>query len=641
MCGIAGVVGTKDPHAMEAVKKMVSALARRGPDSEGIERWDQTILGHRRLAIFDLSQAGRQPMVSADGSIGVVFNGAIYNFKKLRKGLMASGYAFMSNTDTEVLVHGYREWGIDKLITMLTGMFAFGLWDNRTRKLYLVRDRLGVKPLVYAVREGVLAFASTLGALRRGEFVADLNENAVMDFLEFGFVPDDKCIYRGAIKVPAASIVEWSDGNVDVRKYWAPPAPPPASSVSFHEAVEETERLLLKSVEIRLHADVPVGALLSGGIDSALVCWAVKKLGANITTYTVGTPGDPWDETKDAIETARLLGIRHHILEMSAEDTPEIEELVSAYAEPFACASALGMLKISRVIAESVKVLLTGDGGDDVFLGYPEHRHLWLAQKLSATLPSAVTDLWYASRSSFPRIGPLRRAAALLDYATAGLGTFANNQTVFSSCKGNGFLGERLLSAPVDRGSIPLSHEAGRRVLQDFIDYHLKTRFVAEYMTKVDGATMHYGLEARSPFLDHNLWEFASLLPFELRLRRGRLKAVLRELVRLKIGKTVANKLKRGFGIPAHRWMVGRWLPLVEAALQESILDDGGWIHAKAVRKQLQSSVFKGFASKQLWYIFVLESWMKYQYTANSESVPAGSQHLMESSEAAIRNIRS
>ncbi|HYJ47925.1 MAG TPA: hypothetical protein VEV81_15050, partial [Pyrinomonadaceae bacterium] len=224
MCGIAGLIGAGDrERAQSAVAKMVSALAGRGPDGEGLEVWPEAVLGHRRLAIFDLSEAGRQPMLSPDRSIGVAFNGAIYNFRELRSDLEARGYNFRSQTDTEVLIHGYSEWGIDRLVERLRGMFAFGLWDDRARKLFLVRDRLGVKPLLYAVRGGQIAFASTLRALRLGGFTGEIDERAMAEYLEFGYVTDERAIYKEAVKVRAAQIVEWEGGALRQREYWQPP----------------------------------------------------------------------------------------------------------------------------------------------------------------------------------------------------------------------------------------------------------------------------------------------------------------------------------------------------------------------------------------------------------------------------------
>ncbi len=617
MCGIAGLIGKTDTTAAaSAVGRMVCALARRGPDGEGIERWGEAVLGHRRLAIFDLSEAGRQPMCAPDRSLGIVFNGAIYNFLDLRAELEARGYAFKSNTDTEVLVHGYREWGIDELVARIRGMFAFGLWDEHARKLFLVRDRLGVKPLAYAERDGQLAFASTVRALRLGRFVEEIDEAAVAEYLEFGYVTDERAIYRGAKKVPAATIVEWSGGQTRTREYWSPPKAVEASAApSFEEAVEETERLFLRAVEMRLQADVPVGALLSGGVDSSLVCWAIAKLGGDITAYTVGTPGDAWDETADATATAQTLGISHRVLELSAADEPNIDELVAAYPEPFACASALGMLSVSRAVAPSATVLLTGDGGDDVFLGYPEHRHLWLAEKLARALPRAAAGWWSSLRESLresmPRAGYVRRAISFLNYTTGGLGAVACAHDGLPAYRRHGLLGERLNSATVAQRQIPWSLDAGRRVLEGFLDYDRRQRFVGEYLPKVDGATMHHALEARSPFLDQELWEFAASVPFDLRLRRGRLKAVLRELARRRIGERVASGRKRGFGVPVQRWIAGRWRGAIEQTMRESVLEREGWIRSGAVLEQLEQAARAGWSPNQLWYIFVLETWLR------------------------------
>ena len=288
MCGIAGFAGKIDRQDAEhRVRLMLRSLERRGPDSEGLEAWDGAVLGHRRLSIFDLSELGHQPMFTTDRSLAVVFNGAIYNFHDLRDELIQAGYHFRSQTDTEVLLHGFREWGIDVLVAKLRGMFAFVIWDDRAKSLTLVRDRLGVKPLCFVERDGGLAFASTPRALHEAGLAGEIDPQAITDFLEFGYVTDNRSIYRDVQKVPAATILEWSAGKLHSREYWTLSEAGSSSAVGFEDAVDETERLLLKSVELRLLADVPVGALLSGGIDSSLVCWAVAKLGGDLTAFTV------------------------------------------------------------------------------------------------------------------------------------------------------------------------------------------------------------------------------------------------------------------------------------------------------------------------------------------------------------------
>ncbi len=614
MCGIAGLIGERDRQAArERVARMTGALARRGPDGEGIELWDGAALGHRRLAIFDLSEAGRQPMLSPDASVGVVFNGAIYNFLDLRRDLESLGHHFKSNTDTEVLINGYLEWGLDALVSKLKGMFAFGLWDDRCRKLFLVRDRLGVKPLLYAIRDGRIAFASTARALKAGGFAGEIDDKAVMEYLEFGYVTDDRSIYEGVAKVPAATIVEWRDGSISLREYWSPPTADGSAKIAFEEAVEETQALFLSAVEKRLHADVPVGALLSGGVDSSLVCWAISRLGGDIKAFTIGTPGDAWDETADARATADALKIDHRVLELSSDAAPDLSEMIKAYGEPFACASALGMLRVSQAVRSEATVLLTGDGGDDLFLGYEGHRHFWIAERAARAMPQAAARLWKSFRNQVSDEGVMRRARSFIDYATGGLGAVAERHDGLPAYEREGLLGERLADATVAARAIPWSSQSARRLLSDFLGYDRRTRFVGEYLTKVDGSTMYHSLEARSPFLDQDLWEFGSTLSYDVRLRHGRLKAVLREIAARNIGERVASGRKRGFGIPVQRWMAGRWAESVRETLKDSILASDGWIRADQALAQLERAERKGWASNQLWYIFVLESWLRHE----------------------------
>jgi asparagine synthase (glutamine-hydrolysing) len=611
MCGISGVVGREDSGAL--VAKMNADLARRGPDAEGLESWPEARVsfGHRRLSIFDLSELGRQPMLTPDREIGLVFNGAVYNFHELRRDLEAEGFRFKSNSDTEAILYGYKAWGIDRLVSRMRGMFAIAIWDHPRRKLYLLRDRLGVKPLVYAVQGTTLAFASTVRALAAAGFgQGGIDPKAVAEFFEFGFITEARTIYTGIHKVPPATILEFSDGRLSSRVYWNENTARPSGSIGFEEAIEETERLFLEAVKLRLEADVPVGALLSGGVDSSLVCWAIAKLGGNIKAFTVGTPGDPWDETPDAVATARQLGIAHEIVEMRPEDEPDLRDLIDAYGEPFPCASALGMLRVSKAIKPSATVLLTGDGGDDCFLGYPEHKNFYLAQKVAHK--GILPWFWKAKggrRDHLPE--RFRRAAHFLDYASGGLGAVIGIHDGLPRFHEHGLLGPRLQNARVDQRNTPVTPESARTILADYIAYARMHRFVGEYLTKVDGGAMRYALEARSPFLDQELWNFAQSLPFEIRLRGGVLKAVLREISRRRIGERVASGAKRGFSIPVGRWLAGKWRPHFEELLRDSHAAAEGWIDASAVRKYLGEAAAKGFASNQLWYIFVFEQWMR------------------------------
>jgi asparagine synthase (glutamine-hydrolysing) len=615
MCGIAGLVGSPSSDGANAVRRMVHALARRGPDGEGLHCWPESTLGHRRLAIFDLSSAGAQPMIDRDARVGVSFNGAIYNFWELRRELEQGGVTFTSRTDTEVLLKGYSVWGIDALVRRCQGMFAFAIWDDARGVLYLVRDRLGVKPLAYVVRDGTIAFASHPRALRAAGLASDLDPIAVGEFLEYGFVGEDRSIFADVRKVAPGTILEWraENGDLSVRTYWASPAPAPEPIMAFDAAVADTERLLLAATERRLQADVPVGALLSGGVDSALVCWAIRASGGDVEAFTVGVPNSPADESHLAARCAQQLGIRHHILPLSDNEPDNLDDLTAAYAEPFASSSALGMLRVSQAVARAnVKVLLTGDGGDDVFLGYERHLLLARIQRAAAVLPEAAGPAWRALRRVIPDVGPVRRAMHLMDYVTGGLGAFASANDGLPELRRRGWLGPRLRDVEVAARRVPWSVKSARRVLYDYLSHDLRTQFVSEYLTKVDGATMHHALEARSPFFDHELWEYAAQLAIPTRLYRGQLKAILREIARRRIGDFVADERKRGFTIPVETWILGRWRPMVARTFQDSILDQEGWIQGDRIRAAIQSAN-DWRSARLLWHLLVLERWLRWE----------------------------
>jgi len=593
------------------VRAMMAALTRRGPDSEGLESWPNATLGHRRLAIIDLSPSGHQPILSENRETGVVFNGCIYNFLELRKELEHAGHAFDSHCDTEVLVRGYREWGIDGLAPRLHGMFAFAIWDEPNRKLTLVRDRLGVKPLMYAVRGGEIAFASTQVALRAAGWGGEIDPQAVLAYLEFGYVTEERSAFQDIHKLPPATILEWQCGKIRQRTYWSLPETEQPAKITFEEAVEETERLLVEAVRLRLYADVPIGALLSGGIDSALVCWAMAKLNANVKTFTVGTPGDPSDETAGARETARLLGLPQEVVTLPAENPGVLEELIDAYSEPFACQSALGMLLVSRAVKPLATVLLTGDGGDDVFLGYPFFANAWRAERLARTFPSGVTAMWQRASHWFPGRGRMRRTQNFLNYAAEGLGAFVRARDGLPYYQRHGILGERLEGRALAQRNIPGSPDSARHLLRDVFNFHRTTEFTSQFMPKVDGATMYYALEARAPFLDQKLWEFAAKLSPQVLLRHGRLKEVLREIVRRRIGRRVAARRKQGFTIPVERWLARRWSGALDELKGTTLLEREGWIRPGTLRRPIEEALARQWVPAQLWYLLVFELWLR------------------------------
>ncbi len=528
------------------------------------------------------------------------------NFEKIYR---LEGFEFKSSCDTEVLLQGYRAWGVSRLTRRLQGMFAFGIWDANTRSVSLVRDRLGVKPLIYATQPDGIAFASTPGALLDAGFTAGINAEAILEVLEFGWPTDDVCIFNGLQKLPPATILVWERGKTKTETYWHADEVP-TRRLTFQQAVDETEALLLDAVRQRLIADVPVGALLSGGIDSALVCWALTRLNSSVRAFTVGTPGEPSDETDAAVKTARKLGIDHQIVHLSRDHPVSIDDLTSAYSEPFTCTSALGMLQVSAAVRPHAKVLLTGDGGDDFFLGYPYHNHMAVAQRIARLLPPGVSSLWKTIRPLVNCAGGLRRPKHLMDYATGGLGAVTRTHDGLPYFERMGLLGKRLEGRTIASRRIPLSYASARNLLHDLIFYDLKTVFRGEYLPKVDGTTLFCGIEARSPFLDYRMAELALSIPEDIRLHGGRLKAVLRELARRHLGDAISKRPKRGFTIPIERWLAVRWRDQLAELGPGSLIAEQGWINGERLRQAVASASSQPQMPLQIWHLLVLENWL-------------------------------
>jgi asparagine synthase (glutamine-hydrolysing) len=351
--------------------------------------------------------------------------------------------------------------------------------------------------------------------------------------------------------------------------------------------------------------------LLSAGIDSALVAWALRELKANVKCYTVGTPGHPADESVDAADTARLLGIEHETIPFAADELPELNELTEAYGEPFACSSALGMLKVCRAVKPKATVLLTGDGGDDVFLGYGHHKNFLVAQRVAGYLPPLAKSWWPPLRKMLPANGSIKRAKHLMDYAVGGLGAITQAHDGLPYFEKRSMLGRRLQDQPLWHRNIAWDASSGKRVLERFLDYERQTRFVAEYMTKVDGSAMRYAIEARSPFLDQKIWELAAGLPVGTRIRNWELKSILREIVRRRLGPEVAHRKKKGFTIPVSDWLVGGWRPQLQEMAEGSLLERQDWIAGEALRRGVREALEQRKAPVQLWTLLVLERWLQ------------------------------
>ena len=489
-------------------------------------------------------------------------------------------------------------------------MFALAIWDEPRRALTLARDRLGVKPLVYAIDGDRIAFASTLDALKAGGFAGDVDPGSALEFLDLGFVPEERSIYTGTRKLPPATVLVWHAGRVTERVYWTLPDADEASTVTFEEAVEETERRLIEAVRLRLISDVPIGALLSGGIDSTLVCWALSRLNANVHAFTVGTPGDPEDESVQARETAAHLGIPHEVVYLGGDEQPPFDELSAAYSEPFASPSALGMLRVSRAVKQKATVLLTGDGADDIFLGYPFFHNAWKAQRLARRLPSFSPELWKMARPLARQIPALKRASNFIDYAVGGIGAYGRVRLGLPYFLERGLLGPGLRGRTVAYRQTPDSFESARHLMRDVVRFQKQTYFTGEFLTKVDGGAMYHSLEARSPFLDPAIWEYAASLPPEIHFHGGQLKAVLREIVRRHARPEVASRRKQGFTIPVEKWLASKWSGHLQDWKTNSVVVQNGWLEARPLAAAIDEALALGEMPKQLFHALVLEKWL-------------------------------
>ena len=489
-------------------------------------------------------------------------------------------------------------------------MFAFAIWDNDLSRLFLVRDRLGVKPLAFYQNGEEFAFASTVRALKQACYPLELDKEGLLEYLEFGFITDQRSIYKGIRKVAAGSIVEWHKGSCSERIYWTPPQIG-SQTASFEEAIEQTEELFLTAVRKRLVADVPVGALLSGGIDSSLVCWAISELGNNVTAFTIGTPDESFDESGVARHTAKHLGIDHEILSLSSSFLPDPTMLAKAYSEPFACSSALGMLAISERISDSATVLLTGDGGDDVFWATP-NISTFICLKHGEISARAECKHLESVRNVLPNSGTMKRFRSFVDFSTGGLGAVSQARDGLPFYIHNELLTPLLTSIKFEHREIDWSKSSANNLLDEFLVYDRRTRFVGEYLPKVDGATMYHALESRSPFLDIDLWGYAASLPYSIRLKSGQQKAVLRRIAEKRLGKSLAGQKKQGFLVPAQKWLANEWKNDFLECILNSRLANLGLLNAEqTIESFLKASENGRSVPRQYWFIYVLELWLR------------------------------
>jgi asparagine synthase (glutamine-hydrolysing) len=628
MCGIAGLVdsapGRSDLGAL--VVGMTDAITHRGPDESGYFVGETVALGSRRLSIIDVA-GGHQPVHDESGRIHVVFNGEIYNFVELGKELRSSGHRFTTRSDTETIVHAYEE-DPDRFAARFRGMFAIAIWDEPRRRLTLVRDRLGKKPLYYARYNGRFLFGSEIKALLAAEpGLREANPMGVVPYLSLGFVPGDETMFRQIRKLPSAHQLVYENGAVTISPYWSLEFRGEQAPDDEGLVVQELTELLEEAVRIRLMSEVPLGVFLSGGLDSSTIVALAAKAGHRpLKTFTMGFDREGWDESADAKRVADHLGTEHSVLTLREKDfssnLPEtVAALVRAFDEPFADSSALPTYFISKLAREHVTVILSGDGGDELFAGYTSYRGIEFAQRyrhLPGVVRAALPAVAETAARTLPlghRYGAQRIARILRD---SSLPLEALYFSKISLCDPNRL--ERILTADFRasvgwQGSAQPSFFDGvfatawpPLVQAGYAD--LRYRLVEDMLVKVDRMSMAHSLEVRSPFLDHRLVEFVFSLPMSLKLKGSRSKAILRDAMQPYLPPETLKKPKRGFSVPMRSWLRGELHEMATDYLgKNSPLPDGIFAHDEVAALLSEHRAGSADHSGIIWALLCYATW--------------------------------
>ena len=626
MCGITGWANS-DPEKLplsgdeEILRAMCDRMLHRGPDSEGIWLGAGASLGMRRLSIIDL-KTGDQPVWNEEKSVVVVMNGEIYNFKELRMELEQKDHVFKTDTDTEVVPHLYDEYGED-FVDRLNGMFAIALWDIKLKKLMIARDRFGEKPLYYGVFGDKLYFASELKVLlEHPEIDPEINLEALQQYLSFDYVPAPRSIFKGINKLPAAHILKWENGNPTTRKYWDTSFEKPVKNPSVKEASDTLREKLSESVEMRLISDVPLGVLLSGGIDSSTVAaLAQKNSSEKIKTFSIGFEEASFDESDHAREVANHLGTEHHEDQLSVETAKDlIGEIGEWLDEPLADGSLLPTFLLSRFVREHVTVALGGDGGDEIFAGYPMyfgHKvadiYDWIPRVLRSGLIEPIVNRLPSSTNNLSLDYKAKRfvSSAKYDLITRHHSWFGS----FSPEGREELLGDRIRNSTPEfdiyQNARELLEKCDSKNKIEQMQYLDMNFYLAEdILTKVDRASMAVSLEVRAPFLDHTVAEYAASLPAEYKLRGKTTKFILKEAAKDLLPEKIIKRPKKGFGIPIAKWLKGSLNPLMNDLLSKKRLKNQGLFNSEYVRR-LISEHEQGTSNnyKQLWNLLVFQIW--------------------------------
>ncbi|MBM4305646.1 MAG: asparagine synthase (glutamine-hydrolyzing) [Deltaproteobacteria bacterium] len=628
MCGIVGFLTSNPSEIPESnvLKGMRDILIHRGPDDQGEytrlldERGPFLYFGHRRLSIIDLV-SGQQPLSNEDGTIWVIFNGEIYNFQELKDKLKGLGHRFKTNSDTEVIAHSYEEYGVE-CFKHLNGMFAIGIWDENKKQLVLARDRLGKKPLYYSLLKGTFLFASELKAIMAyPHFQRKIAPLSLMKYLFYEFVPSPHSIFEDAMKLQAASYLIWKGGEIETNRYWFPFHTKEVKHISEEEAEEKLIDLLRLCVNRRLISDVPLGIFLSGGIDSsAIAAFAQQGSSGKIKTFSIGFEDPSFDESRYASLASKFLGTEHHEQMMTPEDLLRIvPQLPDILDEPMADASILPTYLLSQFTREHVTVALGGDGGDELFAGYPTyvaHQLAWpyetffsifhpIATYLGNRLPVSDDNISFDFKVK-KFLSGIGYPDGIRNSVWLGSFPFSENEKTVSDEIRHQFNRDRLVEdIAFYEAESPFSDRMTRLQYLD-----LRLYLQEAILVKVDRASMACSLEVRAPFLDYEMVEFMMSLPPHLKLKKFTSKYILKKAMGAFLPKEVVHRPKKGFGVPIAKWVKGPLGELLGNLLSADRIKRGGFLNPEYVAQLLQDHLqSRKDNRKQLWTLLIWQLW--------------------------------
>lgn len=635
MCGIAGYAGT-DPPGAKLVHRMCNRMVHRGPDEDGYLFGTGIALGMRRLSVIDVA-SGRQPVTNEDGTISVVYNGEIYNFKELTAGLVARGHRFRTGTDTECIVHLYEEHG-DRCVEYLQGMFAFALWDAGLKRLLLARDRAGKKPLFYRQTASGVWFASELKALVEDPSMRrSVDTRALDDYLTFGYVPAPRSILSGVAKVPPAHTVVWQDGRLTERRYWSL-SYAAKEAITEGEAIERVRELIRTATRDRLISERPLGAFLSGGIDSSLVVAAMAEASQEVRTFSIGFEDPRYDERAYARLVARAFGTNHEELVINphrADLVDLVPRLVWHYDEPFADSSAIPTYYLAEMAHRQVVVALTGDGGDESFGGYDRY----IAQRLAARVPDGgrVASLALRGVRALPtgaHRSRTRRVRRFLDFALSPpVVRYAEAMAVFNVRDKASLYSEAMGEATADFEPYGLVAEAfaasdALDPVDAAMDVDVRTYLPSDLLVKMDIATMAHSLEARAPLLDTRIMEFAAALPSSMKVRGRTGKWLLRQAAQGWLPDVVLDRRKMGFGVPVSTWLREDLRDLTYDTLTDGTARNRPYFDAVAIDRLLEEHEGGADHGARIWALLCFELWHR-EFVDRPARAPRAAQSLL------------